>query len=155
MRALKIIEKGKAAVVETSIPKLRPEYVLVRTRAVALNPTDCKHLDMLPTPNATLGCDLAGVIEELDPAVPADLGLKKGERVAGLVHGGNALELEDGAFGDYVVVKAGLMIKIPDSMSFEEAATLGGKFHTTDQTIESDGGNALSSGRYYGGARMV
>jgi hypothetical protein len=32
--------------------------------------------------------------------VPADLGLKKGDRVAGFVHGANAVELEDGAFGE-------------------------------------------------------
>ena len=57
MKALKIISKGQAAVQEVPIPKLRPDYLLVKTRFVALNPTDWKHIDKLPQPGATVGCD--------------------------------------------------------------------------------------------------
>ena len=57
--------------------------------------------------------------------MPAELGLKKGDRVAGFVQGANAVELEDGAFGEWLVVKARLVMKIPDDMSFEDASTLG------------------------------
>jgi NADPH:quinone reductase-like Zn-dependent oxidoreductase len=36
-----IIQKaGEAVVQETSIPKLRDDYIIVKTKAVALNPTD-------------------------------------------------------------------------------------------------------------------
>jgi len=125
MKAVKILSPGQAAVVEVPIPKLRPDYVLVRTKAVALNPTDWKHVDRLATPHATVGCDYSGVIEAVGGAVPADLGLKKGDRVAGFVHGANAVELEDGAFGEWLVAKAGLVMKIPDDMSFEDASAFG------------------------------
>ena len=40
MKAVKILSSGQAAVVEVPIPKLRPDYILIKTKAVALNPTD-------------------------------------------------------------------------------------------------------------------
>jgi NADPH:quinone reductase-like Zn-dependent oxidoreductase len=48
-----------------------------------------------------------------------------GDRVAGLVQGENKLAVEKGAFADYIVVTPHTMVKVPDSMSDEEAATLG------------------------------
>jgi NADPH:quinone reductase-like Zn-dependent oxidoreductase len=41
------------------------------------------------------------------------------------VHGGNIVHGEDGAFGEYLTAKGDLVIRIPDEMTFEEAATLG------------------------------
>lgn len=67
----------------------------------------------------------SGVIEAVGGAVPAELGPKKGDRVASFVHGANAVDLEDGTFGEWLVVKARLVMKIPDDMSFEDASTLG------------------------------
>lgn len=40
MKAIKIVEAGKAEVQEVPLPKLRDDYVLVKVKAVALNPTD-------------------------------------------------------------------------------------------------------------------
>jgi len=40
MKAMKVVEKGKAEIQEVPMPKLRPSYVLVKVKAVALNPTD-------------------------------------------------------------------------------------------------------------------
>lgn len=37
----------------------------------------------------------------------------------------NQAHPDGGAFGEYAVVKGDLQIKIPDNLSFEEAATLG------------------------------
>ena len=111
--------------VKVPIPKLRPDYALINTKAIALNPTDRKHVDQVATPHATVGCDYSGVIEAVGGAVPAELGLKKGGRVAGFVHGANAVELEDGAFGEWLVAKAGLVMKIPDDMSLRMPARSG------------------------------
>lgn len=118
MKAVKILSPGQADVVEVPIPKLRPDYVLIKTKAVALNPTDWKHVDRVATPHAIVGCDCSGVVEAVGAAVPAELALKKGDRVAGFVHGANAVEPEDRAFGEWLVAKAGLMMKIPDDMGF-------------------------------------
>lgn len=65
-----IIQKpGEAKVQETSIPKLRDDYILVKTKAVALNPTDWKHLDYLATKGALLGCDYAGIVSSVGSKV--------------------------------------------------------------------------------------
>jgi NADPH:quinone reductase-like Zn-dependent oxidoreductase len=62
---------------------------LVKIKAVALNPTDWKHVDFLTSNGARIGCDYAGVVEEAGSKVTK--GLKKGDRVTGFVHGGRIL----------------------------------------------------------------
>jgi len=44
-RAIIVQEKGKAEAAEVTVPELRDDYVLVKVSAVALNPTDWKHID--------------------------------------------------------------------------------------------------------------
>ena len=51
-------------------------------------------------PGATVGCDYSGVVEEVGSKVEKPW--KKGDRISGFVHGVNALQPEDGAFGEYV-----------------------------------------------------
>jgi len=40
MKAVKSVEKGKAEIQEVPLPRLRDDYVLVKVKDVALNPTD-------------------------------------------------------------------------------------------------------------------
>lgn len=123
MKAIKIQPGGKAAVVDAPLPRLRPDYVLVKTVAVALNPVDWKHIGFVPgTEGCTAGSDFAGVVRKVGAKVTT---LKPGDRVAGWTHGGNINNREDGSFADYVVAKEGIMLKIPERVSFAEAATLG------------------------------
>lgn len=42
-----------------------------------------------------------------------------------MVHGSNVSNHEDGAFAEIIAAKEGLMARIPNSLSFEEAATFG------------------------------
>ena len=51
--------------------------------------------------------------------------MKIGDHVAGFPHACNCLAPEDGAFGDYALVKGDVAIKLPGPLSFEEGATLG------------------------------
>lgn len=88
-RALVIRGKGDVAVdPAVPTPKLRDGYVLVRTTAVALNPTDWKSADFLlggdPT-GSRVGCDYAGVVVEVGPNVTQPF--KVGDRIAGGAHG--------------------------------------------------------------------
>ena len=46
-QAVVVVKPGEARVEEASVPKLRDDYILVKTKAVALNPTDWKHVDFL------------------------------------------------------------------------------------------------------------
>lgn len=43
---------GEAAAVEASVPVLRDDYILVKVKAVALNPTDWKHVAWLTSEGA-------------------------------------------------------------------------------------------------------
>lgn len=116
------------------IPKLRDDYILVKTVAVGLNPTDWKHVDFLVKEAGPLvGCDYAGIVEAVGPAVTKPF--KKGDRVCGVAHGSNVVEQEDGTFAEYIVAKADIQIKIPDNISFEEAATLGVSVTTVGQSL--------------------
>lgn len=124
MKALKIQENNTAAVVaDAATPKVRPGYVLIKTKAVGLNPTDWKHIDRgMGGVGATLGCDLAGEVVEVGTDVQKDL--KKGDRIFCFTHGGNSLNHDDGAYGEYAVCRGDLAMRIPDEMSYEDAATL-------------------------------
>ncbi|KAJ5416338.1 oxidoreductase-like protein [Penicillium cf. griseofulvum] len=143
------IQSPKVAklVTDAPIPKIRDDYVKVKTVAVALNPTDWKHIDFLATEGAIVGCDYSGVVEEVGSAVT---NLNVGDKVAGFVHGskflfgywgsrltnlGNGDNIEDGAFAEHIVAKAAIQMKIPENISFEEASTLGVGITTVGQGL--------------------
>ena len=118
MKALLLHDNGHAARLERNqpIPKLRDDQVLIKTVAVALNPADWKAMAWgLSSDGGLVGCDFSGIVEEVGPQVTKQL--KKGDRVCGVVYGG--------AFAEYVVANGDLLIKVPDSMRFEQAATIG------------------------------
>ncbi|RAL15181.1 zinc-binding alcohol dehydrogenase family protein [Aspergillus homomorphus CBS 101889] len=120
-------------VTDRPIPTLRDDCILVKTVSVALNPTDWKHVAYLAPPGVLVGCDYAGIVE----AVGKNAGqrFQKGDRVCGFVHGANAVQPEDGAFAEYIVAIADLQIKIPSTLSFQEAATLGVGITTVGQSL--------------------
>lgn len=134
MQALKIQGPEQAKVVaDVPIPAVRPGHILIKVECVGLNPTDWKHIDWQAIPGATAGCDYSGTIVEIGPDITQPF--KKGDRVAGLAHGCNKLAPEDGAFAEYVVALAHVALRIPDSISFEAAATLGIAVTTTGQGL--------------------
>ncbi|KAJ6190549.1 hypothetical protein N7519_000570 [Penicillium mononematosum] len=173
---------GRATLEDVPLPELPDDYILVKTKAgifsscsslphipsaagltqykVALNPTDWRHIDFVPCTGATVGCDYSGIVEAVGPRVKR--AFKKGDRVAGFVHGSNAVRNNGGAFAEYVIAKGDLQILIPETMSFEAAATFGVGLTTvgqnlyqsmelpfpSDQDSESDDTNIL----IYGGA---
>ncbi len=117
-----------------------------------------KHRDVegLAGPGCTLGCDYSGVVEDVGSNIEKQW--KKGDRIAGFAHGGNILQSEDGAFGEFVrpnlvparygrcfkadlklnryaVVKGDVQYKIPDNTTDEDAATLGVAVSQCTQTL--------------------
>ncbi|KAE8374909.1 chaperonin 10-like protein [Aspergillus bertholletiae] len=125
--------KQGSLVTDRLIPALRDDYILVKTVAVALNPTDWKHIAGIAPPGSQIGCDYAGIVEEVGKAVQKTF--KKGDRVCGFVHGGNAVQPEDGSFAEYIVAKGDIQMRIPDNLSFQEAATLGVGITTVGQSL--------------------
>ncbi|KAI0508527.1 putative zinc-binding oxidoreductase ToxD [Xylaria bambusicola] len=133
MKAIKVVEAHKAEIQDSTLPKLRDDCVLCKVNWVAINPTDWKHIDFVPAPGATSGCDFAGSVEWVGPTVKKDW--KIGDRVAAFAHGCNASNLEDGCFAEYALVKGDLQMKIPDSLSDEQATTLGVGIVTVGQAL--------------------
>lgn len=134
-KAVVIVGPNEAKLVtDRPIPKLRDGFLLIKTKAVALNPTDWKHVKGFAKGTGLLvGCDYAGVVEEVGPGVTKEF--KKGDRICGVTHGSNAVQPEDGAFAEYIVAKADVQMKIPDYLSFEDAATLGVGIVTVTQGL--------------------
>lgn len=93
------------------------------------NPTDWKHIELwaLPGFDTIVGCDVAGTVVDIGPGVSDKSRVKKGDLIAGLVHGSNPDPGQNhtGGFAEYVSVKVGLFAIVPPSMTASEAATLG------------------------------
>lgn len=116
------------------IPHLRDKYILVRVKAVALNPTDWKHVEQdLPKPGGLLGVDYAGVVVAVGSKVTASF--RPGDRIAGFVHGGNYSQPEDGAFAEYILARGDIQAHAPPHLSWAEVATLGTGILTVGQGL--------------------
>jgi NADPH:quinone reductase-like Zn-dependent oxidoreductase len=50
--AIVVQKAGEAQCQAVDLPKLRDEYILVKVKAIAINPTDFKHVDFLTTKGA-------------------------------------------------------------------------------------------------------
>lgn len=145
MKAVVYKEPKEAVLVsDRPIPKLRDGYLLIKNEAIALNPTDWKHVALgIAKEGCLLGVDFAGVVEEVGPNVTKQF--QKGDRVAGFTNGGNSYNQEDGSMAEYIVAKEFTTAKIPDTLSFEEAATLGCGVTTVGQGLfEKDYGLELA-----------
>ncbi len=133
-KAIVIKSRGNASLVSDSlVPGLRDDYILVKTVAVAINPTGWQHIDGEGPLGGTVGCDYAGTVVAVGPNV--NKSFAKGDRVCGFIHGSNGDNHEDGAFAEYVTAKGDLQIPIPNGMSFEEAATLGVGMYDAGQPL--------------------
>jgi len=127
------VQEGKTTKVqEVSIPELKPNEILLKTRAVGLNPTDWKHLQGLSKPGAILGCDFVGEVVKIGDAVPPGE-VNEGEVRWGFMRGG--WSNEKGAFAEYVPVEWDLSSVVPENVTPEEAASLPIPFLTAVQAL--------------------
>ncbi|KAL1745027.1 chaperonin 10-like protein [Schizophyllum fasciatum] len=127
IKALQVLPDRKGVEVVTipwaaqeKVKNLADDEIVVRVRAVGLNPTDWKHaLGQWGTPGTILGCDAAGDVVKVGSAVKH---LKVGDRAAGFNFGGS-WQKDNGAYAEYVRFKAHVSFKLPDDMTYEEAAS--------------------------------
>ena len=87
MKAVIIKEHGIAALANVEEQIMRPDYIKVKTVAVAVNPTDLHHTSSVGLVGGILGCDLSGVVEEVGVQCTSDV--KIGDHVYGVCHGAN------------------------------------------------------------------
>ena len=117
-QAIRIDKTGGAEVMqmaEVVLPPPSDDEVLVRNMAVGVNFIDVYHrtgLYAVPLP-ATLGLEGAGVVE----AAGAATGFSPGERV-GYCTGGL------GAYANFRLIKSAALVRLPDDVSFEQAAAV-------------------------------
>ncbi|AEO57491.1 alcohol dehydrogenase-like protein [Thermothelomyces thermophilus ATCC 42464] len=133
--------EGRHAVArDRAVPACGPTSVLVRVRAVALNPTDHKTPARVKTGGLTAGCDFAGEVvavgarandEPGDAAACAGIPRRwaPGDRVLGVVYGSNPGAPAWGAFAEYVEADPVMLCRLPDGWDWETAASVGGSVH--------------------------
>lgn len=107
---------------ERPIPSLKSDEVLVKVKALSINPVDVKtrsgrgmanrYKDQLPV---VLGWDIAGIVEQTGSQVTR---FKTGDAVFGMVN----FPATGNAYAEYVAAPAGHLSLKPANISFEEAA---------------------------------
>lgn len=119
-------ERGSRIIArDIPVPELGPGHILVKTAAVALNPCDFKTPLAFPNPGHYIGCDFAGTVVALGAENVRDGGpWKIGDRVFGAIHGANPSDRDSGAHSEYAKAASVWTWRIPDWMTFEEAAGL-------------------------------
>ncbi|KAK9778089.1 putative Alcohol dehydrogenase-like protein [Seiridium cardinale] len=129
-------EGGHKASHDRAVPKCGPKSVLVRVRAVALNPTDHKTPARVKMAGLTAGCDFAGEVEEVGSEANEEPGACEiprrwapGDRVFGVVYGSNPGARDWGAFAEFVEADPVMLCHMPASWDFETAASVGGSVH--------------------------
>lgn len=128
MRALVTIPGGSAAVQEIDIPTPGEGEILVKVHCAAQNPTDWKAMQRTP-PGRIIGCDFAGTVED-----PNGSNWRKGQRVAGFVHG-TWDNPKRGCFAEYCVTEADEVYEIPQQIPYDEAAAIPLAFATAVQAM--------------------
>ncbi|MGC1272651.1 MAG: NADPH:quinone reductase [Planctomycetaceae bacterium] len=123
MKAAAIYETGSPEVIRCTdmpIPEPRPNELLIRVGAVAVNPIDTyirSGVVAMPIPFPyVVGCDFAGTVERVGDEVR---GFTVGERVWGSNQG---LFGRQGTFAEYIAVDAKWCYATPTDMSDTEAA---------------------------------
>ena len=107
---------------EVSIPEIKPDEVLIRVKSVGINPVDnmiTRGEVKLITPYSfplSIGNELAGVIEKTGEKVTE---FKEGDQVFSRLPTNKI-----GAFAEYVAINKKDLAKIPEYLSFNEAAAI-------------------------------
>lgn len=109
--------------VSTSTAKptiLESNEVMIRLKAIAINPADCKMIDQghrVPSWPLVPGLDGAGVVEAIGDNVK---NFAIGDEVLAMFTAGD----RGGSYQNFAVVQESMVAKKPTTWSFEDAATL-------------------------------
>lgn len=111
------------AIEELPLPKIRHDDVLIRVRAIGINPVDHKTrsgkgmASRMGDPPFVVGWDVAGDVVEIGRRVT---GRAVGDRVAGMVN----FPSPGGGYAQFVRADAREVVGVPDVVSFQTAAGL-------------------------------
>ncbi|MEX0945139.1 MAG: NAD(P)H-quinone oxidoreductase [Balneolaceae bacterium] len=120
MKVLLVDNSSKKTVMvpgEYPLPFSNRDELLVKVKATALNRADLmQKAGNYPPPNGAspiLGLEMSGIVEKTGEDVSR---FKQGDRVYGLLSGGG--------YAEYCTIHQDLAMKIPEDVSFEEAAAI-------------------------------
>lgn len=124
MQALILDAEARTATVrDIPRPSPAPNELLIRVFTISLNPVDSLYVaSPLGSTGRIIGSDFAGEILELGINVPRSDDIRIGTRVAGFLQGACSVNEHPGAFCDFLVVPWDLVWKLPDEISYEQAA---------------------------------
>ena len=142
MRAIVYHDYGDPEVLQMTdlpTPERASDELLIKVYASSVNPIDYRLRSgemkgLLPGGFPRIpGYDIAGVVEAVDD--DSDCGFEVGDRVMAFLD-----SMRGGAMAEYAVCGPDVMVKIPDSMSFEEAAAIPLAGTTSLQSLRDHGG---------------
>ncbi|CAI5758582.1 unnamed protein product [Candida verbasci] len=91
------------------LPQINDDEILIKTKAIALNPTDWKHIIyQLSSPGDLVGSDVSGVVEAVGSSVE---NIKVGDFVSSFIAGNFTTRY--GAFSEYVIANPQATVKYP------------------------------------------
>ena len=119
MKAM-LVKNEKLVLSEVEKPTPKCGEILIKVYAIGLNRADLlQRKGTYPSPKGWPewpGLEVSGVIEEIADNTESPKGFKVGDKVCALLGGGG--------YAEYVCVPCGMVMPIPENLSFEEAATL-------------------------------
>ncbi|KAM4055325.1 alcohol dehydrogenase groES-like domain-containing protein [Hirsutella rhossiliensis] len=130
-----VIEAGDRVRVRDHVrlPALEKDQFLVRTEAVAVNPSDTKMRGAFVTAGGVLGTDYAGTVVARGQGVTE---VEVGDRVCGAQHAMDANTPLRGSFGAYNISAGKVWLKLPPSVSTEGGATFGAGISTAGLALK-------------------
>ncbi len=120
MKAMLIDEKRELVWSEVEKPIPKADEILIKIHAAALNRADLlQRKGTYPSPKGWsewMGLEVSGTIEAMGETAERESGKHIGDRVCALLGGGG--------YAEYVCAPFGLVMDMPETLSFEEAAAL-------------------------------
>lgn len=131
MKAIEYNQEGKNVdleINEVDKPVLNSDDVLMKVKAAGINRADLlQKVGMYPPPpgeSEILGLEVAGIVEQVGGDVTK---YKAGDRVFALLAGGG--------YTEYVTAHEGVVMPLPENLSFEEGAGIAEVFLTAHQAL--------------------
>ncbi|KAF2642235.1 GroES-like protein [Massarina eburnea CBS 473.64] len=159
-KALVVQDQGHLRLAtDTPIPEPGEDQVLIKVEAVALNPSDVKHLDYSPAEGTVCGSDLAGIVTKVGGQAATRIAI--GDRVSTVVFGCNPSRPSDGAFAEHIVARPEFCIKLPQDVGYEQGSSISvglvtcGLVFKALGLLDNRGNNAIATKKHvlvYGGS---
>lgn len=106
---------------DVPLPAPQPDEFIIRTNAIAINPSDLKMRGPFVVLDGILGIDCAGTVISVGSNVTD---LKPGDRVCGPQHSMHAHSPHYGDFTDYAACSGRVWMKVPESIRIQGTASL-------------------------------